>query len=84
STYSSPYVTILIRFKDAWIANKLALDVDYLQIQNVYGEVLCNFDFTGSIVMEVGNTVEDYGLIYSNINPAPTISEWGDETYFEN
>lgn len=83
STYTSPYVTILIRFKDAWAADLLALDIDYLQIQSSSGTVLYNFDFTGAIIMEEQSTTEDYGLIYFNINPAPSIVNWGLEEAFE-
>jgi hypothetical protein len=57
------YVTVLVRMVDSWTADTVMVDVDYLQILDARSRVLCDFQFAGSIKMELIDTLNDYGIL---------------------
>ena len=73
SSWSSEYVTILIRTVDAWVQQSVVGDIDWLKISDANDNVLDLFDFSGPAQMEVLETYHDYGL-YS--------TDWSKNTLF--
>ena len=65
SSFTSNYVTLLIRLNDGWVAQTVMLDVDYVQVLNSFDSTIHTWEFTGSVVMERTGTLEDYGYIDS-------------------
>jgi hypothetical protein len=47
------YVTVLVRMIDTWVADTVIMDIDYLQILGAQNKVLYEFQFKGSIMMEL-------------------------------
>ncbi|MCD6240382.1 hypothetical protein J7K27_02505 [Candidatus Bathyarchaeota archaeon] len=62
SAWTSDYVTILIRLRDSWAAQKVIVDVDYVQILDASDNVVREYHFTKDVVMEVTGTLNDYGF----------------------
>ena len=79
SSFSSDYVTILIRLKDSWYDVSSKLDIDYLQILDSSDNPLKTFHFTYSVVMEQTGTYRDYGLYRKFVDPEPSHGGWGNE-----
>jgi len=80
STFTSDYVTLMIKLEDGWIAQTVMLDVDWLKILDASNNVLLTFDFPDNVTMEVSNTYEDYGLYRKYTSPEPTTSVGNEET----
>jgi len=80
STFTSDYVTLMIRLADAWTGQTVMVDVDWLKILDTSNNVLLTFDFPDNVTMEVSNTYEDYGLYRKYTSPEPTTSIGGEES----
>lgn len=81
SSFSSNYVTLLIRLGDAWIGQTVMGDIDYLQIKDQNNNVLIEYHFNESVLMERTGTYEDYGLYRKYVEPEPSHGDWGSEEY---
>jgi hypothetical protein len=79
STFTKDYVTLMIRLTDGWTGQTVMVDVDWLKILDANDNVLLTFDFTESVVMEVTDTYEDYGLYRKYVSPEPSHGSWGSE-----
>ncbi|MEM2778328.1 MAG: hypothetical protein QXH00_06535 [Candidatus Jordarchaeales archaeon] len=62
SNWASDDVTVMIRLQDAWIAQQVIVDIDYVRVLDASGNVVWTLDFNGLVVMEVTGTYNDYGL----------------------
>ena len=67
SVRKQKYVTVLIRLADNWIQDTVMVDVDYLQILDASNKVLFDFQFSGSITMELTGTPNDYGILHERL-----------------
>jgi len=79
SSFSSDYITILIRLQDGWVGQTVMLDVDYLEILDSSDNVLKTFHFTESVKMKQTGTLRDYGLYRKYVDPEPSHGSWGSE-----
>ncbi|MEM3875277.1 MAG: DUF2341 domain-containing protein [Candidatus Bathyarchaeia archaeon] len=79
TTFTSEYVTLLIRVRDGWTGQTVMTDVDWLKILDSSDNVLITYDFSESVVMEQTGTYEDYGLYRKYVSPEPGHGEWGSE-----
>jgi hypothetical protein len=78
---SLDYVTIFFRMEDGWTANRIYLDLDFVEINtgsNGSGNIV-TLHFTESVVMEVTGTYLDYGLFRKYVSPEPSYGSWGSE-----
>jgi len=62
SSWTSDYVTVMIRLSDAWSAQQVMVDIDYVRVLDASGNVVWTLNFDGSVTMEVTGTYDDYGL----------------------
>jgi len=79
STFTSNYVTLMIRLIDGWANQTVMVDVDWLKILDASNNVLLTFNFDQSVVMEQTDTYEDYGLYRKYVSPEPSHGSWGSE-----
>jgi hypothetical protein len=75
------YVTIFFRMNDDWIANRIYLDLDFIEINTGPGGSgnIVTLHFTESVVMEVTETYLDYGLFRKYVSSEPSHGAWGSE-----
>lgn len=76
SSFTSDFVTILIRTVDGWAAQTVMAEIDYLQILDSEDNVLKTFHFTESVAMERTGTLRDYGLYRKYVSPEPEHGRW--------
>jgi len=79
SSFTSDYVTLIIRQRDLWDGDYFTLDVDWLKILDANDNVLFTYDFEEALIMEVTGTYNDYGIVRKYVEPEPSHGAWGKE-----
>jgi len=83
SSFTSDYVTLVVYCGDAWTAQTVMLDNRYLNVLDENYDIVKTYYFNQSVLMEVTDTLEDYGLYRRYVSPEPYHETWGEEETVE-
>jgi hypothetical protein len=73
SSWTSEYVTVLLRLGDSWAMQTSIGEFDWIRILDGQGNEVYSYDFNGSPLMEVTGTYNDFGTFVESVQNLPAV-----------